>query len=46
MTPRELAYSDLGDVCGRVKSGELSSVQVTQTILQRIEALNMNCMPM
>lgn len=36
----ELVYSGLGEVCARIKSGELSSVQVTQTMLERIGQLN------
>ena len=36
----ELVYADLGDVCARIKSGELSSVQVTEAVLDRIAALN------
>jgi amidase len=40
VTTNELVYADLGDVCARIKSGELSSVQVTETMLERIAALN------
>jgi amidase len=36
----ELIYSSLGEVCARIKSGELSSVQVTQAMLERIGKLN------
>jgi amidase len=36
----ELVYASLGEVCARLKSGELSSVQVTETILERIDRLN------
>jgi amidase len=32
-------YSSLGDVCARIKSGELSSVQVTESQLARIARL-------
>lgn len=40
MAIKELVYADLSDVCGRIKSGELSSVQVTESMLERIAALN------
>jgi amidase len=36
----DLHYASLGDVCARMKSGELSSVQVTETILARIAELD------
>lgn len=37
---KDLHYASLGDVCARIKSGELSSVEVTQAILDRIVALD------
>ncbi|MCZ6709222.1 MAG: amidase [Gammaproteobacteria bacterium] len=36
----DLHYSSLTDLCRRMKSGELSAVQVTQNALERIEALD------
>ncbi|MFV2090336.1 MAG: amidase [Pseudomonadales bacterium] len=35
----ELHYASLGDVCARIKSGETTSVQVTETLLERIGRL-------
>jgi len=37
---KDLHYASLGDVCARMKSGELSSVQVTEAILARIAELD------
>jgi len=37
---KDLHYASLGDVCARIKSGELSSVQVTQAMLERIGMLD------
>ena len=34
-----LHYNSLADTCRRIKSGELSSIQVTEALLARIEAL-------
>ena len=36
----DLHYTSLTDVCRRMKSGELSALQVTQATLERIEALD------
>ena len=36
----ELHYLTLSDVCRRIKSGELTSVHVTETLLARIDALD------
>jgi len=35
----DLHYATLGDVCARIKSGELTSLQLTQTLLSRIAEL-------
>jgi len=36
----ELYYDSLGSVCARIKSGALSSVEVTETLLERIARLD------
>ena len=36
---QELHYNSLADTCRRIKSGEFTSVQVTEALLARIEAL-------
>jgi amidase len=36
----DLHYATLTDVCARMKSGELSARQVTETMLERIEAVD------
>ncbi len=36
----DIHYESLHDVCGRIKSGELTATQVTQALLERIESLN------
>ena len=36
----ELHYQSLSNVCARIKSGELTSVNVTESLLERISALD------
>lgn len=37
----EVYYESLHDICGRIKSGELTATQVTRALLERIESIDL-----
>ncbi|MEE8078311.1 MAG: amidase family protein, partial [Pseudomonadales bacterium] len=36
----DIHYESLHDICGRIKSGELTATQVTRALLERIESID------